>query len=1669
MSGKKAFKNQASSSNAAFGDGYSSAFGFGAPQHASPLSYVYEPPDLSRISRPDITVAFKNLQKKDSTTKSRALEELESFLTSVQQDPEGVEDFVLDAWTGLYPRISIDSSRRVRQLAHVVQGLIATACGRRTAKRMPTVAGAWLSGTYDNDRVVARSAQESFAKVFASREKQEGVWKTFHRPVLEYCRDAILKESSRTLSDERTVSPDNADAKYARTVGTALLTVVRAVEILPTDVTSKDESLLEIVQAESVWKLSSSTDAFLRKAVYRFLTTCVEHFDHLVPLPAVQASLLQEALLADHRASTREFVQTLTRLTEAHPEIWGPSTRPSKKSPLKNLCRFLKKGTQGAQADIWGLISGLLQAIPLPAIYDPSDGNVEGNPSSGAGLPVVLAALKEATTRKDEPSANQEEALTCFLDLAQRLQAGLEPPAKQLLYEEAVLPLISGCLGLQAKEASWPVKVKNWQRIRVRAVTMAVPECQDVLAKRLKRLSEQIIQSIDSRTPVQNMSLPTQTMDLTLSQDSIVDVVGRWYEMKEAVLSSTKADELRPLLKDLSTSEVRAAMASLTATGGKQYSAAALVAVAVQRVPGLTSQEPSVREDLHNFVHTSLPSLIASPSGPYLLQLLSLEGSSEQDRRVYNEGIKSLVGLPDKAARRRMLASLVSSPWPVEGGASDTLAQAVQDESQDRALSPENRWRLCILAVNNPSLPGDVAFRLLRLMADGLSLLMDAPIILRVINNLLKEKLPAVQDFISSPQSSVLISRAICLSESSGDLSAVPSSATESSEGLSRLTSDMSGLSVVGDDGPALEMAKPAANDLLANPVFLQRTSNSLANAVWNEVTSVSPLSLPIESVVSQAKRLLDDGKPPSELLPGHDDWQAVLRPYLRTRPDPSLALTNALGGLVYLIEAEQEQAELDLDTPATDPDGYSNAFRMATYVVTLLRETSTFTQLSDGQRASIFQFLTLFSQIATDHLSVLPDRALWGLSIDGADTEVLDGLADMQSQIATWIHAASQMEQHFLEIAMDYMKTDAHGRTVWAYYSARAFIHVAFELQERTGKPHSGTSDLETESASIDVKSGSFDPVLASMRLLTSHEDQPRNQRCNQLVSMLMGVSEDNSVEHHEQPLQALLMLNLFVLNDRLVSKRQPIIDQVPQRRRVLLMQSLTTLLELDNTSQPVMSETLKLTNAMAPALHQIYGEFWESILDTVIRCLKSTSSSLPVLHACLRLCSTMRALATTEETTEDLREAWTDRQETLAETLFSLVQKQSTLSEMGHQPRKMVNDLLARQIAESEKSISGSIDIAEILPIMASEAVSLQRTAFQILHQRIPMAQEQVSIDAALSKETAIKLPDPMLSMIREKPDASAYADLKSQSDLPSSLTRYLLCWLLVFDHWTNASYKVQGEYVSCVKESGVYTDLLSFIFQLLAFSRGHNQIINPSKYDVESYIPDRAENPEADAQHLLAHLYYLCLKRIPLLTKAWWRSDCPRPLEKAVADWTEKHFSPLIVRAELDAVAAWDPNPEAAPGDAALEVKVAPRAREATAAYPVDETSMAVRVALPAAYPLQPVEFRTARRVAVDEKRWAAWLNTSQIVANFASASQGLGCVVDGLAVWRRNVVGAMKAQSECAICYSVVSPDKMLPTKRCGTCKNVFHGHCLFRWFKSSSTSGCPLCRNPFNYG
>ena len=128
------------------------------------------------------------------------------------------------------------------------------------------------------------------------------------------------------------------------------------------------------------------------------------------------------------------------------------------------------------------------------------------------------------------------------------------------------------------------------------------------------------------------------------------------------------------------------------------------------------------------------------------------------------------------------------------------------------------------------------------------------------------------------------------------------------------------------------------------------------------------------------------------------------------------------------------------------------------------------------------------------------------------------------------------------------------------------------------------------------------------------------------------------------------------------------------------------------------------------------------------------------------------------------------------------------------------------------------------------------------------------------------------------------------------------------------------------------------------------------------------------------LAAHLYYRALLTIPSLIHSWVLDCKDRQLTNAVTTYTSTHFSPVIIRAELEHVRTHSVSTESkTPSivDESMSVKVAQAINEVVATYSVDEHQLEIKFKIPFDWPLHRVEVKDVKMVGVEEKRWRAWV--------------------------------------------------------------------------------------------
>lgn len=123
------------------------------------------------------------------------------------------------------------------------------------------------------------------------------------------------------------------------------------------------------------------------------------------------------------------------------------------------------------------------------------------------------------------------------------------------------------------------------------------------------------------------------------------------------------------------------------------------------------------------------------------------------------------------------------------------------------------------------------------------------------------------------------------------------------------------------------------------------------------------------------------------------------------------------------------------------------------------------------------------------------------------------------------------------------------------------------------------------------------------------------------------------------------------------------------------------------------------------------------------------------------------------------------------------------------------------------------------------------------------------------------------------------------------------------------------------------------------------------------------------------LQAHLYYRSLSTISSLVTTWLQDCKDRQVSTSFSSLTSAHFSPLIIRLELDRVKTPSVLEELETEN--LKIKVLTVVNEITASYSVDEQQLEIKLKIPVDWPLHKIEIRDVKKVGVDENRWRAWV--------------------------------------------------------------------------------------------
>ncbi|KAL5348396.1 hypothetical protein ACLOAV_006879 [Pseudogymnoascus australis] len=1630
---KRQFKSQASSSRAVFGNGAGFG-GFGSGATRSTLSYLTEPPNLSSISDPNVVVAFKNLLKKDSTTKAKGLEDLRlHVLSSPNEQGGGVEQSILEAWVKLYPRISIDNSRRVRELSHTLQYELLKSARKSMEKFIPNIVGAWLAGTYDRDRPVSKAATDGLNSFFDSEEKILLFWRRCQVQILEFAQEAIL-ETPETLSDERTVNADESQAKFDRVVGASLsLGINLLTKLSEKDINKHEEAYKKFITGNRIlWGFIASKDSFVRRTTAQLVLICLEKQPGFIEedLESVGTTFIDAGLRSPQLSSSLAFTHALGKLTATFPTVWTTSYK-GKKPPLSRLRRFLEKGSQLGPADYWKALNSLLAHLPSGVL-----------PTDITGATDFLKSLGDGISIRDEPRLNIPTAWICYVNTVRQLQKQLTDPKEQnQLLVATVYPLFEHFIRPTPEGTRWATSNSTAALAKAFHLCAASEARQSdaPLSQEWNRLAETVITGIQT-------SLPEQSKDFEKSQTSVASEAHRWFKLQAEICKYSGADRAdaelyKHILTEASASIISRSLEVLSARNGKPFGAAGAVEGALRLAPDVVLGSASSEEAITSFLKTELSKLVTSPSAPYLIASLKLlctfPGQEAVCLAIWESTIRGLINVPTSKQQAVAAEALISFGFIREAAQKNNDVQEFLFSSTSRYLqNGESEWRRVFeAAIKFNCFNNDKEAQVLDTITDSLDT--ENPGFLNAVDAL---------EYVVAHRPQLLEERG------------------------TRHITVMTKLLELGESGHPSVVSKvgtlrSAIGNIGTSGGLPHEKGSPIVSIIQENLESVGPRSLSIDTLVAQAEVVATSNGTASvsDLFPDKDNWHEALRPILLAcGKNLSLSLTNILGGTIALASPEDKSSS---STPIErDLDGYSAALRMAIYSSKLVAQEKILKNVPIDDQIDIIYLLCLTVEVANDQLGLRRDDLLW-LSLDEPDIEsdIQDFIATSQRALAkildgsnNWIDGEQSDMGHAL---VSRLFEESKGNSTTAFYAGRVLANVLSSLVESHGwHTASGEEWLTSRDALKSSTPNGFTAVAILAGLKESlGSSKIVNNLCNRLVSDVTGLS----LTSEKAPLLLSLMNAALAVYDQ---------DSLPvaNNRLVFAVKQITGWLEQPEILHPVLAaQASRSLQLLLPGISEVYGPYWQTSIDFCVAfwnskpVMRDANRFLSAIHASLRLVILLRGL---EEPNDDLVEALEDAEHEISEGMVTLLALNRP--EIETQPWRIVNELIYRQV--TKVPLKHIKDLSDLYPLVASDFPVIQSAAFGILHRALPAAQGDISVNVLLEKKDA-QLPEELCSLLLDSPQMENFPD-DILSQFPPPIRTYLLSWHLIFDAFSTASHKVRNDYTTQLKTENLIAPLLNLLFDILGHSAGKPLNLDRARLKsdaIRAYDMDvaSAEPDEYNMQWLLVHLYYLCLKFTPGLVKSWYLECKSKQTRLAVESWTEKSFSPLVIVDTLDDVEIWAAGLEAPPDDEKeLIVKVSKKSREVYAGYEVDEMTMQIAIRFPPIYPLESIKVDGVNRVAVSEKKWQSWLMIIQGVITFSN-----GSITDGLLAFRRNVTGALKGQTECAICYSIVSSDKKMPDKRCQTCKHLFHSSCLFKWFASSNQSTCPLCRNPFNYG
>lgn len=241
---------------------------------------------------PLVRTEVSKLQKRDSTTRLKALQQLSDLISSAENTADargaGQSDSssqsggselalsLLSCWPPLYSRLLLAHDWRVRVASNKLMGVIGTRTGKAILPYLKTLIGPWWVSSFDiSSSEVAQSAKDAFASTIPAKN---------HIKSLIFCLDPLLnhisanlKHTEASLNDIVPLTDEESFDRYCFVVGSSIIAFQRLVETLKDQDSITQSKLAESIRTslsfDSIQPLSGSKSSMIRLSLYSLISS----------------------------------------------------------------------------------------------------------------------------------------------------------------------------------------------------------------------------------------------------------------------------------------------------------------------------------------------------------------------------------------------------------------------------------------------------------------------------------------------------------------------------------------------------------------------------------------------------------------------------------------------------------------------------------------------------------------------------------------------------------------------------------------------------------------------------------------------------------------------------------------------------------------------------------------------------------------------------------------------------------------------------------------------------------------------------------------------------------------------------------------------------------------------------------------------------------------------------------------------------------------------------------------------------------------------------------------------------------------------------------------------------------------------------------------------------